>query len=98
MTLDQSCPLCGEKLEGDYDQYGCVNIYCFCGADSVIFSKVDIDRLNCQLETIKQKAKQELMNEFDAEFEVMENEATDEENYCIVTYAYDRIKKKHGVD
>lgn len=95
MISDQSCPLCGEKMNLFKGTVICSNKKC--GLRDVI-SIDSLKDMESQIARIKQEAKQELMNEFDAEFEVMENEATDEENYCIVTYAYDRIKKKHGVE
>ncbi len=95
---DQTCPLCGKELASSYSGFRHhkklpINNECFISINDDF-----LIRLEKQISRIKQQAKQELMNEFDSEFEVMENEATDEENYCIATYAYDRIKKKHGVE
>lgn len=82
MTSEQICPLCGEEVGFYGDDYEdgeieCSNVDCSLWAKN--FTLSDFRTLLSQIARIKQEAKQELINEFDAEFEVMENEATDEE-------------------
>lgn len=96
MTLNQSCPLCGENTFSGKDKTSCNNLSCFIGGQ--VYQTKKFERLSSQIARIKQEAKQEVFD--DIEKERIRIGSSDESNCFMKLYPHDwkEIKKKHGVE
>lgn len=109
MTENQSCPLCGEKLEffteeeiKDTNEWNieveCKNQSCGLYGQTTLYY-TDIKKIASQIARIKQEAKQEFANDLDSN----STNVSDHSGNSIRRYiefkesVYKKIKKKHGV-
>lgn len=97
MISDQSCPLCGEKMNLFKGTVICSNKKC--GLRDVI-SIDSLKDMESQIARIKQEAKQEFANDLDSN----STNVSDHSGNSIRRYiefkesVYKKIKKKHGVE
>lgn len=78
------CPLCRKVMKkNDNGYFVCFTIDCFIVGKG--WSKEELSNLDSQISAIRQKAKQEFVNEIDSEMN-------------IASEVYNKIKKKHGVE